>query len=141
MTDALAVVGERYTLPIVREIEYGNRRFNELAALTGAPRSLLTNRLRTLEQAGILQRRRYQEHPPRFEYLLTAAGHDLLPAILAFKEWGDRHCRDGEPTAVLRHSCGAELHPLTVCAACREPVAVEDLQVAGGSHPPVFRAG
>ncbi|HEY8581339.1 MAG TPA: helix-turn-helix domain-containing protein [Capillimicrobium sp.] len=137
MVDALDIVGDRYTLPIVREITYGYRRFNEIAAYTGAPRNLLTGRLRRLEEAGVLERRQYSERPARYEYRLTEAGRDLLPIVQGLKEWGERHGGRDEPIVVFEHSCGAEFHPVTVCAACREPVDPGSLEIVGGSNPPV----
>jgi len=71
VADALAIVGDRYSLLIVREIGYGYVRFQDLAGFTGAPRDVLTTRLRRLEEVGVLERRIYSEHPPRFEYHLT----------------------------------------------------------------------
>ena len=72
---------------------------------------MLTARLRKLEEAGIVERRLYSERPPRHEYLLTDAGNELHPILLALKEWGDRHCNPGSEPIVFRHSCGAEFHP------------------------------
>ena len=95
VADALDVVGDRYSLLIVREIGYGYRRFQELAGFTGAPRDVLTARLRRLEEIGIIERRMYSERPKRYEYHLTAAGQELRPMVLALKEWGDRQCRPG----------------------------------------------
>lgn len=141
VTDATNVLGDQYSIPIVRELLYGNRRFSDLAAMTGAPRSLLSGRLRRLEAAGVVERRQYNEHPPRDTYHLTDAGRSLLPVLIAFKEWGDRHCRDGIQSATFQHACGAELHTATVCGSCRQPVAFDDLTVVGGSHPPVIHAG
>jgi DNA-binding HxlR family transcriptional regulator len=135
ITDALSIVGDRYALLVVREIRYGRTRFNDIAAGTGAPRDVLTARLRKLEAAGVLERRRYSEHPPRYEYLLTDAGHELHAILLALKEWGDRHCNPGAEPVVFRHTCGAAFHALTVCEACREPIAGGDLTVTGGTHP------
>jgi DNA-binding HxlR family transcriptional regulator len=135
ITDALSIVGDRYALLVAREIRYGRTRFQEIAAGTGAPRDVLTARLRKLEEAGVVERRRYSEHPPRHEYLLTDAGKELHFILLALKEWGDRHCNPGAEPVVFRHTCGAEFHALTVCAACREPVAEGDLEVVGGTHP------
>jgi DNA-binding HxlR family transcriptional regulator len=89
VTDAPAI-GDRDALLVARELRYGLTRFQDIAAGTGAPRDVLTTRLRKLEQAGVIERRRHSKHPPRYEYLLT---------------------------------CGADFHPLTVCAACREPHA------------------
>jgi DNA-binding HxlR family transcriptional regulator len=135
VADALDVVGDRYSLLVVREIGYGYRRFNELAGFTGAPRDVLSARLRRLEAIGIIERRRYSERPERFEYHLTAAGEQLRPIVLALKEWGDQQCEPGGEPVVFHHSCGAEFHPLTVCRACGEPVRPGELVVAGGTHP------
>jgi DNA-binding HxlR family transcriptional regulator len=135
VADALAVVGDKYSLLVVREIGYGYTRFEELAGYTGAPRDVLASRLRRLEEVGILERRLYSEHPPRNEYHLTEAGLELRPIVLALKEWGDRQCEPGEEPVVFQHVCGEEFHPLTVCAACREPVGQGELTVTGGTHP------
>jgi DNA-binding HxlR family transcriptional regulator len=135
VADALAVVGDRYSLVIVREIGYGYRRFNELAAYTGASRDVLTGRLRRLEEAGLVERRLYTERPERYEYHLSEAGRQLRPIVLALKEWGDQQCGPGAEPVVFQHTCGAEFHPLTVCAACREPVREGELTVVGGTHP------
>ena len=88
ITDALSIVGDRYALLVARELRYGRTRFQDIAAGTGAPRDVLTARLRKLEEAGVIERRRYCEHPPRYEYLLTEAGRELQPILLALKEWG-----------------------------------------------------
>jgi DNA-binding HxlR family transcriptional regulator len=135
VADALAVVGDRYSLLIVREIGYGYRRFQELAGFTGAPRDVLSSRLRRLEGLGLIERRLYSERPERYEYHLTAAGEELRPIVLALKEWGDRRCEPGAEPVVFEHTCGAEFHPLTVCAACGAPVAPGELSVSGGTHP------
>jgi DNA-binding HxlR family transcriptional regulator len=135
VADALEVVGDKYSLLVVREIGYGYRRFEELAGYTGAPRDVLVARLRRLEDLGLLERRPYSERPPRHEYHLTEAGLELRPIVLALKEWGDRRCEPGEEPVVFQHVCGEEFHPLTVCAACRQPVGQGELTVTGGTHP------
>ena len=135
ITDALALVGDRYALLIAREIRYGNTRFNDIAAGTGAPRDVLSRRLRELEQAGVIERRPYSERPPRHEYLLTEAGLELHPVLLAIKEWGDRYCNPGAEPVIFRHTCGAEFHAAVTCAGCGEAVRAGDLEVAGGTHP------
>jgi DNA-binding HxlR family transcriptional regulator len=137
VADALGVVGDRYSLLVVREIGYGYRRFQELAGFTGAPRDVLSGRLRRLEELGILERRLYSERPERYEYHLTEAGRQLRPIVLALKEWGDQRCGPGKEPVVFRHSCGAEFHPMTVCAECREAVGEGELTVVGGTHPVV----
>jgi DNA-binding HxlR family transcriptional regulator len=135
ITDALSLVGDRYALLVAREIRYGNTRFNDIAAGTAAPRDVLARRLRELERAGVVERRQYSERPSRHEYLLTDAGNELHPILLALKEWGDRHCNPGAEPVVFRHACGAEFHPVAVCAACGEPVRAGELTVVGGTHP------
>jgi len=100
ITDALSIVGDRYALLVARELRYGLTRFQDIAASTGAPRDVLTARLRKLEQAGVIERRLYSEHPPRYEYLLTEAGRELQPILLAIKEWGDRYAtREPSPSS------------------------------------------
>ena len=135
VADALAIVGDRYSLLIVREIGYGYVRFNEIAAYTGAPRDVVAARLRKLMEIGVLERRPYSEHPPRFEYHLTEMGGELRPIVLALKEWGDKCLNPDAVPVVFRHSCGAEFHPVTTCEACGEPVRPGELTVTGGTHP------
>jgi DNA-binding HxlR family transcriptional regulator len=119
----LEIVGEKWALLAVREVFLGNRRFDEMVRRTGAPRDTLAARLRTLVDAGILERLPYSEHPARFEYRLTEAGRELYPVILALMRWGDRHLADdGGPPLVLEHRCGHRLVAQVVCEACGEPV-------------------
>jgi DNA-binding HxlR family transcriptional regulator len=135
VADALSIVGDRYALLVAREIRYGRTRFQDIAAGTGAPRDVLTARLRKLEQLGVIERRQYSERPPRYEYLLTEAGRELQPILLALKEWGDRHVNPGAEPVIFQHTCGADFHPMTVCAACKEPLRDGELTVTGGTHP------
>ena len=133
ITDALSVFGDRYSLLIVREIGYRVVRFNELKQGTGAPGDVLSARLKRLEALDVIERRRYAERPPRYEYHLTDAGHDLRPIVLAIKEWGDLHINPGSEPVVFEHACGAQFHPHTVCASCGEPVEPGDLRIVGGT--------
>lgn len=139
ITDALGLVGDRYALLIVRELRYERTRFSEILATTGAPRDVLTARLRKLEQAGVIERRAYSDRPLRYEYVLTKAGRDLQPILFALKEWGDRHINPGAEPIIFQHRCGADFHPLTVCEACGEPWREGELTVSGGTHPPSRR--
>jgi DNA-binding HxlR family transcriptional regulator len=119
----LEIVGEKWALLAVREVFLGNRRFDEMARRIGAPRDTLAARLRSLVSAGILERRQYSDHPARFEYRLTEAGHDLYPVILTLMRWGDQHLAgDDGPPMVLEHACGHRLVATVVCEACGEPV-------------------
>jgi DNA-binding HxlR family transcriptional regulator len=99
-------------------------RFAEIAANIGAPRDVLTKRLRTLETAGVLERRPYQRRPERFEYHLTAAGRDLEPVLVGLREWGIHHLADSPSSPGFRHSCGHDALAATVCAHCGEPLSV-----------------
>jgi DNA-binding HxlR family transcriptional regulator len=91
IADALEVVGERWSLLVLRELGFEVHRFKDIQVNTGAPRETLALRLRKLEEAGVIERRRYCDRPPRDEYVLTAAGRDLLPVLTALREWGQRH--------------------------------------------------
>jgi DNA-binding HxlR family transcriptional regulator len=124
---ALAVVGERWSLLALREVMFGVRRFDQIARNTGASRDILTTRLRGLEAAGVLERRQYEAHPPRYEYLLTESGRALHTVLLALMDWGDRYATEGEPPTVWQHTCGADLHPVTVCEHCGGRVSDTDL--------------
>ena len=100
---------------------------------------MLASRLSSLVDAGVIERRTYSQRPPRDEYVLTAAGIDLAPVLLALKQWGDKWCRQGEPTAIFEHDCGAELHVVHACAACAAAIEFDSLAVVGGTHPPQIR--
>ena len=119
---ALDVVGEKWSLLVVRELFLGVRRFSDIAANTGAPRDILTARLRRLEELGVISRRVYSERPPRYEYVLTDAGKDLRPVIWALKHWGDTHVMGERMAPAWEHTCGAPFTPRTHCAECGEAV-------------------
>lgn len=125
---ALAIVGEKWSLLAVREIAFGNRRFDVIARNTGAPRDRLAARLRALEAAGVIYRQQYSDHPPRSEYLLTEAGHDLLPVLQAFRAWGDRWAV-ATPPAAFEHTCGHDLDAALVCRHCGDEVRPGDLEL------------
>ncbi|MFF3666604.1 winged helix-turn-helix transcriptional regulator [Microtetraspora malaysiensis] len=126
IADALSVIGEKYSLLVLREVFFGVRRFDAMARNIGAPRDILAARLRRLVEAGVLEKVPYSERPRRFEYRPTEAGQELRPVLLMLKRWGDRHLAD-VPPVILDHSCGAELDPVVVCGACREPVVKESM--------------
>ena len=125
---ALNLIGEKWTLLAVREIAFGNKRFDAIARNTGAPRDRLTARLRTLEAAGVVERRQYSEHPPRYEYELTQAGLELRSVLTVLRGWGDRWAVDSPPTGFV-HSCGHDLDPAVVCRHCEAEISGEDLKV------------
>ena len=114
---ALALVGERWTLLILREAFFGVRRFGELSRNLGIPKPTLSARLRTLVDAGLLDRVPAGEH---HEYRLTDRGRDLFPAIVALMKWGDAHLAgpDGPPIVLRHHACGEITDARLVCAHC-----------------------
>jgi DNA-binding HxlR family transcriptional regulator len=137
---ALEVVGDRWSLLIVREVSFGNRRFSQIARNTGAPRDRLAARLRTLVDAGVLERHVYQDAPRREEYRLTEAGRDLAAVTGALLAWGDRWAVTSPPVRNLHH--GHEFTPLTYCTTCGEPVdrgdiSRESLVPGWDTHGPV----
>jgi DNA-binding HxlR family transcriptional regulator len=121
---ALSVVGDRWTLLLLREAFLGTTRFEDFRDNTGASRHLVAERLGALVEHGVLERRPYQERPPRLEYVLTDKGRDLYPVIVGLLAWGDRWMRDEKgPSLVIQHgACG---HAVTLelrCPACDEPL-------------------
>ena len=131
---ALEVVGERWTILILRDAFLGVRRFDEFQRSLGVARNVLNTRLQRLVDAGLLERRRYQERPERFEYRLTDRGLDLWPAIVALMQWGDRHLAEGDgPPLVLEHrGCGGPVTDRRTCAHCGADLGVRDVHVTAG---------
>jgi DNA-binding HxlR family transcriptional regulator len=131
---ALELVGERWTLLVVRDVFYGVHRFSDLQAHLDIPRAVLTSRLAALVDAGILQRRRYQQSPPRDEYLLTDTGRALWPAIFALGQWAVEHVPSAE--GVVREyahiPCDAVVDRTGMCPVCRVIAPVEELEMRPG---------
>jgi DNA-binding HxlR family transcriptional regulator len=128
MAAALRLVGDKWSLLIIRELVLGNRRFDQIATNTGAPRDRLAARLRHLEATNLIGRRRYHERPARFEYYLTEAGRELGPVLQALRIWGDKWAVPSPPLAV-RHSCGHELVGTPRCPGCGEQIRGTDMVV------------
>lgn len=118
---AMAIVGDRWTVLILRELFLGSRRFDDIQAQTGASSQMLTTRLRRLEADGLVARTPYSQRPPRFEYRLTEKGKAFQPVIFALRAWGETWCKEpGEELAVhIRHrSCGSEVDFDGHCRTC-----------------------
>ncbi len=129
IADALEILGDRWSLLVVRECGYGVHRFNDIRHNTGAATDILTTRLKRLEAAGILRREPYNSHPIRYEYFLTDSGEQLFPILLALREWGERQLHPGTPPQnPVWHTCGAELHVEPTCQACHEVITPEKLR-------------
>jgi DNA-binding HxlR family transcriptional regulator len=125
---ALEIVGERWTLLIVRDVMTGHRRFDELQKSLGVARNVLSARLQRLVEEDILERRPYQESPERYEYFLTEKGLDLWPSLVALLGWGDRHTEypDGPPLLVFHKECGGSVSDRGVCQRCGETLQARD---------------
>jgi DNA-binding HxlR family transcriptional regulator len=122
---SMAILGERWTLMILREAFMRARRFEDYQQGTGMARNILTDRLNKLVDAGILERRPYAEHPGRtlYEYRLTQKGLDLYPVLVSLMQWGDRYGGLDTPPVTLEHKeCGRLSTPRFVCSECGEPV-------------------
>jgi DNA-binding HxlR family transcriptional regulator len=121
---AMGVLGERWTLVVLREVFSGVRRFEEMRVRTGIPRQVLTNRLAKLVGHGVLRRVPYQEPGARVreEYRLTPKGFDLYPVLVALREWGDRYLADpeGPPLMTAHRDCGAQVHTVLRCESGHE---------------------
>lgn len=114
----VGILGDRWTVLVLREVFNGVRRFAEIQEHLGVSRSVLTQRLQQLVDDGVLERRPYQEpgDRPRHEYRLTGRGRDLRPVLVAMMDFGDRHLAGGEPAVRLLHrDCGGEVHARLVC--------------------------
>jgi DNA-binding HxlR family transcriptional regulator len=124
---SLEILGERWTLLVIRDVFQGKRRFAEIQQDLGVARNVLSNRLARLVDEGILEKRPYSEHPPRHEYFLTEKGLDLWPVIISMMHWGDRYLSEQGPPVVIRHKeCDGEVDDRGFCTACGERLDARD---------------
>ncbi|HEY1833995.1 MAG TPA: helix-turn-helix domain-containing protein [Solirubrobacteraceae bacterium] len=144
---ALEVVGERWSLLIVRDVLLGLRRFDELLGHLGIARNVLQARLTRLIEQGVLEKQPYQERPPRHEYLLTEKGLDLWPTVVALMQWGDRYATpSGGPAVVIEHrDCGGTIDEHRICSRCGARLKARDAIARPGpgavpDHPLIRRA-
>jgi len=128
----LDLVGERWTMLILREALFGVRRYGQFAANLGIPRPTLSNRLAKLVECRLLERVAYGGGPVRqdFEYRLTAAGRDLFPAIVVLMRWGDTHLagQKGAPIVLTHESCGNLTQPRLTCEHCGEEIDAHNVR-------------
>ncbi|TDE34546.1 winged helix-turn-helix transcriptional regulator [Antarcticimicrobium sediminis] len=120
-------VGDPWVLMILREAFLGTRRFDDFQVQTGVSPHLLSQRLKQLCEDEILQRRAYNAHPPRYEYLLTDKGRDLWPVIIALRNWGQTWL-GGETITLTHKACGARIDPVMTCPDCGTPLGARDVQ-------------
>jgi DNA-binding HxlR family transcriptional regulator len=133
----LDVIGDRWTLLILRDVFRGVRRFSRIQSDLGIARNLLTDRLAALVSADVVERVPYQDRPIRHEYRLTDKGRDLSAALVALMRWGDAWCgAEGAPTELVHDECGTRLELQPWCVHCNEPVTPTHI----GSRPGPGRA-
>jgi DNA-binding HxlR family transcriptional regulator len=130
---SLDVVGEPWTPVIIRDIWLGRRRFDEIQRNLDISRKVLTERLKSLLEAGVVERRLYRRDPERYEYLLTDKGQELMNVLLALMAWGDRWVADDGAPMLLRHqACGKRTRAVVSCGCCGEPLHAGDVGIAPG---------
>jgi DNA-binding HxlR family transcriptional regulator len=126
----LSVVGDRWTMLVLRQAFLGTRRFGDFLTALGISRPVLKERLDKLVENEVMERQRYEDRPPRYEYRLTEKGRDLYPIMIAMLGWGDRWMAGDEgPPLVLRHrGCGSEMLPVQTCPHCGDTVDPRDVE-------------
>lgn len=131
---ALELVGERWTILVLRDVFLGVRRFDALQRDLRIARNVLAARLDRLVGEGILEKVPYQERPPRHEYRLTEKGFDLWPVIVELMRWGDRYTAssDGPPVLIRHRGCGGLLGEHMVCGRCGQSLTVHDVRAEAG---------
>jgi DNA-binding HxlR family transcriptional regulator len=132
---SLELVGERWTILVIREVFNGHRRFGQMQRSLGVARNVLAARLQRLVDEGILERRAYSERPERFEYFLTEKGLDLWPLMIALMHWGDKHepLPGGAPMVVVhKGECGGEIDDRRICNRCGKHLNVREARAIEG---------
>ncbi|HEX3793449.1 MAG TPA: helix-turn-helix domain-containing protein [Acidimicrobiales bacterium] len=127
VASTLEVIGERWTILILRDIFLGIRRFDDLQKNLGVARNILQARLERLVEHGIVNRRPYMDRPLRHEYRLTEKGAALWPVLVSMLQWGDQYALEGERPIILQHrGCGGELDDRRRCLSCGSDVDLHD---------------
>ena len=130
---ALELIGERWTLLVIRDALYGVRRFCDFQAHLDIPRAVLSQRLHALVEAGLMARLLYQDTPARGEYVLTESGRALWPSVFMLSRWGETHASGPGPVRTYHHlPCDAPLDRYTACTACGRHVGPEEVEMRPG---------
>jgi DNA-binding HxlR family transcriptional regulator len=140
VAQCLEVVGEWWSMLVVRDAFLGVTRFDDFQRRLGISRNVLNERLNTLVEAGVLIRVPYSEHPPRDDYRLTDKGRDLWPVLTSMRQWGDRYAApSGPPLRVTHKACGAVTEAVMVCSSCGEHLGARDVEAAvSPGHAPAL---
>ena len=131
---SVAVIGDRWTLMILRDLFLGIRRFEDFERRLRISRSIIADRLKHLVDEGVLRKEAYQENPVRHEYRLTDKGRALHPVIMSIVHWGDTHYAGeaGPPLLHQHKACGCDFSPVLSCSECGDPVGARDVEVRIG---------
>jgi DNA-binding HxlR family transcriptional regulator len=133
VAQCLEVVGEWWSLLIVRDAFLGVKRFDDFQERLAISRNVLNQRLSHLVEAGVLAKVPYSEHPPRHDYRLTDKGRDLWPVITTMRQWGDRYAApDGPPLELVHEHCGQISEAQMICSTCGEPIGARDVRAVPG---------
>ena len=137
VAQALEIVGEWWTLLILRDSFLGVRRFDDFVERLGISRNILADRLDTLVSAGILERRPYDEARGRFDYVLTDKGRGLWPVLTALRQWGDEwvYGAGNEPVVIEHRTCGCVATALMTCSGCGETLDARSVRAMPGPSP------
>jgi DNA-binding HxlR family transcriptional regulator len=130
----VAVIGDRWTLMVLRDCFLGVRRFEDFQARLGISRTITAERLKHLTDEGVLRKVAYQDRPVRYEYRLTEKGLDLHPLVMAIVNFGDRYyAGEAGPPLLHRHKvCGCDFEPVMTCSECHEPVKAREVETRAG---------
>jgi DNA-binding HxlR family transcriptional regulator len=131
---ALAILGDRWTLLVMREIVLGRRRFADIERNVGLAPNILSDRLTMLVEHGLVTRQVYREQPVAHGYVPTPRGLDVIPVLVALLQWGDRHASTaaGPPRVFVHAACGHDAEPALRCGHCDQPIAPTELRVRPG---------
>ncbi len=130
---SLEILGDRWTLLIVRDACLGVTRFADFQSRLGLARTVLSDRLARLTAEGVFERHRYQDQPERYEYLLTQRGRDVWPVLNALMTWGDQHVMGGQaPFRILHRGCGGPVDERRRCETCGQEVDVTQVRRVPG---------
>jgi DNA-binding HxlR family transcriptional regulator len=126
---SLALVGDAWSMLIMRDAHAGSTRFDEFRKNLGIAPTMLTSRLAALTEERLLEKRRYSERPPRDEYVLTPAGQDLLPVLFALGAWGHKHRDGGDVTRFFDAENGTEIDPVTIDRVTGAPIGTRPIRI------------
>jgi DNA-binding HxlR family transcriptional regulator len=133
VAQCLEVIGEWWSMMIVRDTFMGVTRFEEFQKRLGISRNILRERLNSLVEAGVLEKIPYSEHPPRHDYKLTQKGKDLWPVLTAMRQWGDQYAApSGPPVELVHYQCGETTHAELTCAWCGDRLTYRNVKAIPG---------